>query len=157
MSITIKNYEAKFKKVLNPKIGLVALSTDQTIESDFNSICKNLPLDIFVNRIHNQNPLSKENLIKMEDDLEEVANKILPKEKLSAVAYGCTSGTIAIGEEKVKEKILLAKPNCYVTTPITSANFLKNDLYKISCPHLTALFVIVTCNPSCDQPPTISP
>ena len=134
MSITIKNYEAKFKKVLNPKIGLVALSTDQTIESDFNSICKNLPLDIFVNRIHNQNPLSKENLIKMEDDLEEVANKILPKEKLSAVAYGCTSGTIAIGEEKVKEKILLAKPNCYVTTPITSAikAFKQMNIKKIS-------------------------
>ena len=46
MSITIKNYEAKFKKVLNPKIGLVALSTDQTIESDFNSICKNYKVTI---------------------------------------------------------------------------------------------------------------
>jgi hypothetical protein len=79
MSITIKNYEAKFKKVLNPKIGLVALSTDQTIESDFNSICKNLPLDIFVNRIHNQNPLSKENLIKWRMILRS-SKQILPKE-----------------------------------------------------------------------------
>ena len=121
MSINIKNFTAKFKKNLNPKVGLIALSTDQTIEGDFNNICKNLPLDIFINRIHNQNPLTKENLLKMQDDLESVANKILPDEKLSTIAYGCTSGTIAIGEDKVKEKILLAKPGCYITTPVTSA------------------------------------
>ena len=121
MSINIKSFTAKFKKNLNPKAGLIALSTDQTIEGDFNNICKNLPLDIFINRIHNQNPLTKENLLKMEKDLESVANKILPDEKMNTIAYGCTSGTIAIGEDKVKEKILLAKPGCYVTTPVTSA------------------------------------
>ena len=121
MTVVFKHYDAKFKKELNPKVGLIALSTDQTIEGDFNNICKNLPLNIFINRIHNQNPLTKENLLKMEDDLESVANKILPDEKISTIAYGCTSGTIAIGEDKVKEKILLAKPGCYVTTPVTSA------------------------------------
>ena len=121
MTIAIKHYDAKFKKELNPKVGLIALSTDQTIESDFNNICKNLPLDIFINRIHNQNPLTKENLLKMQNDLELVANKILPDEKINTIAYGCTSGTIAIGENKVKEKILSAKPSCYVTTPVTSA------------------------------------
>ena len=121
MTIAIKHYDAKFKKELNPKVGLIALSTDQTIENDFQNICNNLPVDIFINRIHNENPLTKENLLKMEDDLESVANKILPNEKITTVAYGCTSGTIAIGENKVKEKILLAKPGCYVTTPVTSA------------------------------------
>ena len=49
MSINIKNFTAKFKNNLNPKVGLIALSTDQTIEGDFNNICKNLPLDIFIN------------------------------------------------------------------------------------------------------------
>ena len=121
MTIAIKHYDAKFKKELNPKVGLIALSTDQTIEGDFNGICKNLPLDIFINRIHNQNPLTKENLLKMQDDLESVTNKILPDEKVNTIAYGCTSGTIAIGENNVKEKILSAKPGCYVTTPVTSA------------------------------------
>ena len=121
MTIAIKHFDTKFKKELNPKVGLIALSTDQTIEGDFNDICKNLPLEIFINRIHNENPLTKENLLKMEDDLESVANKILPNEKINTVAYGCTSGTIAIGENNVKEKILSAKPGCYVTTPVTSA------------------------------------
>ena len=121
MSIVIKHYDAKFKKELNPKVGLIALSTDQTIENDFQNICNNLPVDIFINRIHNKNPLTKENLLKMGEDLASVTKKILPEEKLNTVAYGCTSGTIAIGEDSVKEKILSAKPGSYVTTPVTSA------------------------------------
>jgi len=134
MTIAIKHYDAKFKKELNPKVGLIALSTDQTIEGDFNNVCKNLPLDIFINRIHNQNPLTKENLLKMQDDLESVTKKILPDEKVNTIAYGCTSGTIAIGENNVKEKILLAKPGCYVTTPVTSAikAFKKMNIKKIA-------------------------
>ena len=121
MTLSIKHINSKFKNKNKPKVGLIALSTDQTIEGDFNTICKNLPLDIFVNRIHNQNPLTKENLLKMEKDLESVTNKILPDEKINTIAYGCTSGTIAIGENNVKDKILSAKPGCYVTTPVSSA------------------------------------
>ena len=121
MSIVIKHYDAKFKKELNPKVGLIALSTDRTIENDFQNICKNLPVDIFINRIHNKNPLTKENLLKMGEDLASVTKKILPDEKLNTIAYGCTSGTITIGEDSVKEKILSAKPGSYVTTPVTSA------------------------------------
>jgi len=121
MSVKSKYIAPKFKKKFNPKIGLLALSTDLTIEKDFYSICNKLPLDVFVNRIHNENPLTKENLIKMHNQIESVTEKILPGQKINTVAYGCTSGTIAIGEDKVKEKVQLAKPDCYVTTPITSA------------------------------------
>ena len=116
------NYiKPEFKKEFNPKIGLITLSTDLTMESDFYSIINNLPIDVFVNRIKNYNPLTKENLLKMYDQLESVAKDILPNEKINTIAYGCTSGTIAIGKEKIKEKIQIAKPGCYITTPITSA------------------------------------
>ena len=134
MVSTIKKNDIKFKNLVIPKIGLIALSTDQTIENDFYKICYNLPLGIFINRIHNENPLTQENLLKMQNDLENVSNKILPGEKIDTIAYGCTSGTIAIGEDKVKEKILLAKPDCYVTTPVTSAikAFKKMNIKKIA-------------------------
>ena len=121
MKIKSQYIKPKFKKEYNPKVGLLALTTDLTIEKDFNSIFSQLPIDVFVNRIHNENPLTKENLLKMRDQIEGITKKILPGEKINTVAYGCTSGTIAIGEDKVKEKIQLAKPDCYVTTPITSA------------------------------------
>jgi len=134
MSIQSKYIVPKLKKKTNPKVGLLALSTDLTIESDFQSICQKLPLDLFVNRIHNENPLTKENLLKMHEQIESVTEKILPGQKINTVAYGCTSGTIAIGEDRVKEKVQLAKPNCYVTTPITSAikAFKKMNLKKIA-------------------------
>ena len=134
MSIQSKYIAPKFQKKTNPKVGLLALSTDLTIENDFYSICHKLPFDLFVNRIHNENPLTKENLLKMYDQIESVTEKILPGQKINTVAYGCTSGTIAIGEEKVKEKIQLAKPDCYVTTPITSAikAFKEMNLKKIA-------------------------
>ena len=134
MNIKSKYIEPKFKKESKPRIGLLALSTDLTIERDFQSICHSLPINLFVNRIHNENPLTKENLLKMYDQLESITEKILPGEKINTVAYGCTSGTIAIGEDKVKEKIQLAKPGCHVTTPITSAikAFNKMNVKKIA-------------------------
>ena len=134
MNIKSKYIEPKFKKESNPRIGLLALSTDLTIERDFQSICHSLPINLFVNRIHNENPLTKENLLKMYGQLESITEKILPGEKINTVAYGCTSGTIAIGEDKVKEKIQLAKPGCHVTTPITSAikAFNKMNVKKIA-------------------------
>ena len=134
MNIKSKYIEPKLKKESNPRIGLLALSTDLTIERDFQSICHSLPINLFVNRIHNENPLTKENLLKMHDQLESITEKILPGEKINTVAYGCTSGTIAIGEDKVKEKIQLAKPGCHVTTPITSAikAFNKMNVKKIA-------------------------
>ena len=134
MKIKSNYIKPKFKKKINPKVGLLALSTDLTIESDFQSICQKLPLDLFVNRIHNENPLTKENLLKMYDQIKPVTEKILPGQKINAVAYACTSGTIAIGEDKVKDKVQLAKPDCYVTTPITSAikAFAKMNAKKIA-------------------------
>ncbi len=134
MSIKPTYISPKFKKKTNPKVGLLALSTDLTIENDFQSICQKLPFDLFVNRIHNENPLTKENLLKMYDQIETVTEKILPGQKINTIAYGCTSGTIAIGEDKVKEKVQLAKPECYVTTPITSAikAFKKMNVKKIA-------------------------
>ena len=103
MSINSKYITPQFKKEFDPKIGLITLSTDYTMESDFHSICRDLPLDVFVNRIANYNPLTKENLLKMYDQLESVTKNILPGEKINTVAYGCTSGTIAIGKNKVEE------------------------------------------------------
>ena len=124
----------QFKDNTNPRIGLVALSTDFSIERDFNSIFLNLPIDLFVNRLPFYNPLTDKNLIKMTEKLTEVTENILPNQTLDTVAYGCTSGTIAAGINKITDKIRLAKPNCKVTTPITSAvNALKNlSLKKIS-------------------------
>ena len=80
----------------NPRVGVVTLSTDFTIEQDFRRICHDIPIDIFVNRIPFENPLTHENYLKMVDHLPEIVEGILPGQRLNVVAYGCTSGTVAI-------------------------------------------------------------
>tara|TARA_Y100001970_G_scaffold201582_1_gene245298 strand:+ start:1115 stop:1867 length:753 start_codon:yes stop_codon:yes gene_type:complete len=108
-------------KTINPRIGLIALSTDFTIEQDYRNICHQLPVDIFVNRIPFENPLNHENYLKMASHISDVSAHILPSEDVDIVAYGCTSGTIAIGAERIKQEVNNSKPNAKVTTPITAA------------------------------------
>ena len=50
--------KARILKSSNPKIGVIALSTDFTIEQDFRRICHNQNVDIYVNRIPFENPLT---------------------------------------------------------------------------------------------------
>ena len=105
----------------NPRVGVITLSTDFTIEQDFRKICHSLPLDIFFNRIPFINPLNHENYLKMAEHIPEVSQQILPGEKIDVIAYGCTSGTIAIGEEHISSQVQKSKPEAKVTTPITAA------------------------------------
>ena len=111
----------KFNSGINSKVGLIALSTDFMIEKDFKKIIENMKIDLFVNRIRSYYPLTKENLIKMAENITEVSKDILPDEKLDCVVYGCTSGTIASGYDSIKNKINLAKPEAKVVTPSSAA------------------------------------
>ena len=108
-------------KTNNPRIGVIALSTDFTIEQDYRNICHSIPVDIFVNRIPFENPLNHENYLKMANHISEVSSQILPSQDVDIIAYGCTSGTIAIGLDRIKEEINKTKPKAKVTTPITAA------------------------------------
>jgi len=135
----MKNFEqidvkANLIDVPNPRIGVVTLSTDFTIEQDYRRICHNIPIDIFVNRIPFENPLTHENYLKMADHLPTIVENILPGQSLNTVAYGCTSGTVAIGEEKITSQIHKSKPGVYVTTPITATirAFKKLNIRKVA-------------------------
>ena len=105
----------------NPRIGVITLSTDFTIEQDFRKICHSIPIDIFFNRIPFINPLNHENYLKMAEHIPEVSQQILPGEKIDVIAYGCTSGTIAIGEEHISSQVHKSKSEAKVTTPITAS------------------------------------
>tara|TARA_Y100000590_G_scaffold222823_1_gene252138 strand:- start:21 stop:773 length:753 start_codon:yes stop_codon:yes gene_type:complete len=123
-----------FEVLTKPRIGVITLSTDFTIEQDFRKICHNVPVDIFFNRIPFYNPLNHKNYLKMIQHIPEISKEILPDQKIDVVAYGCTSGTIAIGAENVKKQIHKSKPEALVTTPITAAlkAFKKMNLRNIA-------------------------
>ena len=111
----------RISKSSNPKIGVITLSTDFTIEQDFRRICHNQNVNIYVNRIPFENPLNKENYLKMAEHLADIASNILPGEHIDSIAYGCTSGTVAIGERKIVDEINKSKKGSYVSTPIKAA------------------------------------
>ena len=74
MSTFIQNdLKAEIIKTTNPKIGVIALSTDFTIEQDYRNICHKIPVDIFVNRIPFENPLNHENYLKMANHISGVS------------------------------------------------------------------------------------
>ena len=117
----LNKIEPEFIVKSNPRIGLITLGSDFRIEKDFNNIVYGKDIDLYVNRIHCYNPLTNETLAKMADDITDVAKDILPDQKIDCIAYGCTSGTVAVGYDTIKSKINLAKPESKVTTPITAA------------------------------------
>ena len=113
--------DPKFIGKSKPRVGLIALASDFTIEKDFINVIKDKKIDFFVNRIECYNPLTKENLIKMSDKVTEVTKHILPDQELDCVVYRCTSGTIAAGHEYIEQIVKDAKPMADVSTPSTAA------------------------------------
>ena len=59
MSINMnsKKIKAQFANETNPRVGLIVLSTDNMIEKDFSKVLSNKPIDLYVNRIKNYNPI----------------------------------------------------------------------------------------------------
>ncbi len=100
-------------------IGLITLSTDYLSEAEFSRVAPLGEIAIHATRVRAVNPVTAENLRTMGPLLTEAAS-LLPDE-LDAIAYCCTSGTVAIGDETVSEQIHVAKPEVPVTTPIGGA------------------------------------
>ena len=104
------------------RIGLIVLATDYTIEHEWRRIMT--PLDgvaLYQSRILNDSQITPETLRAMEPRIAPAADVILPGAELDVVAYGCTSASMAIGEEKVFEHIRSVRPDAKCTTPITAA------------------------------------
>lgn len=103
------------------RIGVVALATDYNIETDLRHI---LPggVDMFTNRVLNQNPLTLENLQAMAKDITRAAGGILPGLGVNVMIYGCTSGTAAIGADEIERLIQVAQPGVPCTNPVAAAS-----------------------------------
>ena len=102
-------------------IGLVVLATDQTLEHEFRAMLRLDGVAYYESRIHNSSTINPTTLAAMERELTGAAALILPGSKLDVVGYGCTSGTVVIGEEQVFARIRAAHPGIACTTPITAA------------------------------------
>ena len=106
---------------LEKRIGLIILATDHTTEVDFRRMVASDRIGVYVSRIRYANPVTPENLLKMQPSLTEGAALILPDETLDAVMYSCTSASVVIGDRNIEAAINAAKPGASVVTPTAAA------------------------------------
>lgn len=104
------------------RVGLIVLASDYTIEHEWRQIFAHLPgLALYQSRIFNDDQITPETLRAMEPRIRDCADVFLPGAEMDVIAYGCTSASMAIGEEKVFQRIREARPGVACTTPITAA------------------------------------
>ncbi|EJC83700.1 ectoine utilization protein EutA [Rhizobium leguminosarum bv. trifolii WSM2297] len=106
---------------LKKRVGLVILATDHTTEVDFQRMVASDDIGVYVSRIHYANPVTPENLLKMQPSLTAGAALILPDEALDAVMYSCTSASVVIGDRNIEAALHAAKPGAPVVTPTAAA------------------------------------
>jgi maleate isomerase len=111
-------------------IGLIVLATDYTIEHEWRQLFAGVDgVALYQSRIHNEDQITPDTLRAMEPRITECARVITPDTPVDVMAYGCTSASMAIGEENVFARIREAKPEVRCTTPITAA-FAAFDAFK---------------------------
>ena len=104
------------------RIGLVMLASDHTIEAELHWLIGQVDgLALFSNRIENVDQVTPDTLRAMAPRITAAADLILAGADLDVVAYGCTSASMAIGEEQVVARIQHSRPAVRCTTPITGA------------------------------------
>ena len=103
------------------RIGFIVLSGDQTIEYEMRRLLDVRGVAVYTSRLFNPSVVTAENLAKMEGRITEAAQLINTVWPPHVVAFGCTSGAMVIGEQKVAEKVKEAWPEAEVTDPMTSA------------------------------------
>lgn len=109
------------------RIGLIALATDLNSEADLRRM---LPGDVEIhcNRVHHANPMGLEALRRVAEDLPRAGRDLLPGLPLDVVIYGCTSGTIAMGEAETLALLGKARASRHATTPVTASLAALNHL-----------------------------
>lgn len=101
-------------------IALIVLASDQTIEHEFTALAAAPGVGLYYTRIYNDPVITADTLTRMEALIPGSVNLLPEAVAFDVVAYGCTSGAMVIGEEKVAEKVRSIRPNAKVTDPVTA-------------------------------------
>ncbi len=104
-----------------PRLGLIVLQVDETIEQDFRHLFTPDRARLHVSRVPSGAELNPDTIAGMAHDLP-AATRLLPvAAPLDAVAYACTSGTTLIGADQVHQMIRANCPARAATDPLTAA------------------------------------
>lgn len=104
-------------RAIEKRVGLLLLGTDHSTEADFARLVASPRIGLFATRVEYANPVTPENLRRMEPRLTSAAAMILPEEDLDVVCFSCSSASVVIGDAAVESAIRRAKPDVPVVTP----------------------------------------
>ncbi|MBE1284539.1 MAG: hypothetical protein GJ676_14595 [Rhodobacteraceae bacterium] len=102
------------------RVGVLALANDQVIERDL-SLLLAPEILTFTTRIAFEGGCKLAELARMAPTLTEAARLLNPEVALDAVLFGCSSGTIAIGADRIREAVQVVSPDAFVVNPIDAA------------------------------------
>lgn len=102
-----------------PRLGLVVLQSDETIENDFRRL---LPSEatLHVSRVPSGEEVTASTLSEMEHHIGQSAGLLPRPARFDAVGYGCTSGTSVIGVTKIADLVHGGANTRAVTEPVSA-------------------------------------
>ena len=119
-AVVSESFEVRYDIGRHPraKIGYVLLATEQTIQDD---VMKLRPEGVGIHfaRAAIPDSITNESLFAQAELLAECAATLLPDGSLDVVCYGCTSGSLVIGEERVFAELSRGAPNAKPTSLIS--------------------------------------
>ncbi|RWK66798.1 hypothetical protein [Mesorhizobium sp.] len=102
-------------------IGLIALSTDVVTEYELRNMLPADGVSISATRIRTHNPITIEHLREHASEIAKAAELFVPPESVNVFAYGCTSGSALISQEKLESELHRTVPGAKLTSPMTGA------------------------------------
>lgn len=100
------------------RLGLIVLSTDETIENEARLVLRDHPVSLVHSRVPAHADVTPETLRLMEAGLPGTA-QLFPQ-KQDVIGYACTSGSTVIGPDVVRDLVQQHHPDTPVTNPITA-------------------------------------
>ena len=101
-------------------IGLVQLSTDHSLEMDWAKLL-GTQAGVFSSRVYYSSEMTPEALDKIATGISEASDLIATGLPMDVMAFGCTSASIIIGEEKVANLLTKNRGDIPATNPWTAA------------------------------------
>jgi len=119
-SVHSEQWQVRFDAGRNPrgKIGFVLIPNEQTIEDD---MIRRAPdgVGMYFSRASMPHEISTQSLARLSDSLAETAARILPDDALDVVCFACTSGAVAVGEDRAIAELEKGAPSAKATTLVT--------------------------------------
>lgn len=101
-----------------PRLGLIVLQVDETIESDFRHAFAPAHAQLHITRIPSGDTLTPDTISTMEHALPQAASLLPPAAEFDVIGYACTSGTAMIGADRVQQLVQNACQAGAVTDPL---------------------------------------